>query len=65
MRRSLVPNLVDTAHFNQRRGARAAVRLFEIARVYYPALPGEPLPTSRSTSRWSAAARWATRGSAR
>jgi len=43
MRRSLVPNLVDTAHFNQRRGARA-VRLFEIARVYYPALPGEPLP---------------------
>ena len=43
MRRSLVPNLVDTAHFNQRRGARA-VRLFEIARVYYPVLPGEPLP---------------------
>jgi phenylalanyl-tRNA synthetase beta chain len=43
MRRSLVPNLVDTAHFNQRRGARA-VRLFEIARVYFPALPGEPLP---------------------
>jgi phenylalanyl-tRNA synthetase beta chain len=43
MRRSLVPNLVDTAHFNQRRGARA-VRLFEIARVYYPALSGEPLP---------------------
>jgi phenylalanyl-tRNA synthetase beta chain len=43
MRRSLVPNLIDTAHFNQRRGARA-VRLFEIARVYYPALPGEPLP---------------------
>jgi phenylalanyl-tRNA synthetase beta chain len=43
MRRSLVPNLIDTAHFNQRRGARA-VRLFEIACVYYPALPGEPLP---------------------
>jgi phenylalanyl-tRNA synthetase beta chain len=43
MRRSLVPNLVDTAHFNQRRGARA-VRLFEIARVYFPALPGELLP---------------------
>jgi phenylalanyl-tRNA synthetase beta chain len=43
MRRSLVPNLVDTAHFNQRRGARAT-RLFEIARVYFPALPGEPLP---------------------
>ena len=34
MRRSLVPNLVDTARFNQRRGA-SAVRLFEIATVFY------------------------------
>lgn len=34
MRRSLIPNLVETARFNQRRGA-PAVRLFEIASVFY------------------------------
>lgn len=34
MRRSLLPGLVETARFNKRRGA-AAVRLFEVARVYY------------------------------
>lgn len=33
MRRSLVPNLVETARFNQRRGA-SSVRMFEIAVVY-------------------------------
>jgi phenylalanyl-tRNA synthetase beta chain len=43
MRRSLVPNLIATARFNQRRGA-GAVRMFEIACVYFPPLPGEPLP---------------------
>jgi phenylalanyl-tRNA synthetase beta chain len=34
MRRSLLPNLVDSARFNQRRGL-PAVRLFEIATVFY------------------------------
>ncbi|HEV7671994.1 MAG TPA: phenylalanine--tRNA ligase subunit beta [Thermoanaerobaculia bacterium] len=34
MRRSLLPGLVETARFNKRRGA-AAVRLFEVARVFY------------------------------
>ncbi|HVS00408.1 MAG TPA: phenylalanine--tRNA ligase subunit beta [Thermoanaerobaculia bacterium] len=34
LRRSLVPNLVESARFNQRRGA-AAVRLFEVATVFY------------------------------
>ena len=34
LRRSLVPNLVDTARFNQRRGL-PAVRMFEIATVFY------------------------------
>lgn len=41
MRRSLIPNLVETARFNQRRGL-AAVRLFEIATVFYES-PG-PVP---------------------
>jgi phenylalanyl-tRNA synthetase beta chain len=36
LRRSLVPNLVETARFNQRRGL-AAVRMFEIATVFYDA----------------------------
>ncbi len=40
LRRSLVPNLVETARFNQRRGL-AAVRMFEIATVFYDAGPGE------------------------
>jgi phenylalanyl-tRNA synthetase beta chain len=43
MRRSLVPGLVDSARFNQRRGA-PAVRLFEVATVFYgtpDAAPGE------------------------
>jgi len=40
LRRSLVPNLVETARFNQRRGL-AAVRMFEIATVFYEAGPGE------------------------
>ncbi len=34
MRRSLLPGLVESARFNQRRGA-AAVRLFEIGRVFF------------------------------
>ncbi|HEV7506180.1 MAG TPA: phenylalanine--tRNA ligase subunit beta [Thermoanaerobaculia bacterium] len=34
LRRSLVPSLVDTARFNQRRGL-AAVRMFEIANAFY------------------------------
>jgi phenylalanyl-tRNA synthetase beta chain len=44
MRRSLLPNLVESARFNQRRGARA-VRLFEVATVFFPregALPDQP-----------------------
>ena len=39
LRRSLVPNLVETARFNQRRGL-AAVRMFEVATVFYEAGPG-------------------------
>jgi phenylalanyl-tRNA synthetase beta chain len=44
MRRSLVPSLVESARFNQRRGA-AAVRLFEVATVFYEStgdLPEQP-----------------------
>ncbi|HEY4589786.1 MAG TPA: hypothetical protein VII86_11200, partial [Thermoanaerobaculia bacterium] len=49
LRRSLVPNLVETARFNQRRGL-AAVRMFEIATVFYdigrsgeiPEIPDQP-----------------------
>ncbi len=45
LRRSLVPNLVESARFNQRRGA-AAVRLFEVATVFYEnlqaGLPDQP-----------------------
>ena len=45
LRRSLVPNLVETARFNQRRGL-AAVRTFEIATVFYErpdgGLPDQP-----------------------
>lgn len=43
MRRSLVPNLVETARFNQRRGL-PAVRIFEIATVFYdnPDFPDQP-----------------------
>lgn len=45
LRRSLVPNLVETARFNQRRGL-AAVRMFEIATVFYErpdgGLPDQP-----------------------
>ena len=33
LRRSMVPGMVDTAHFNQRRGAES-VRLFEIGHVF-------------------------------
>jgi len=40
LRRSLAPNLVDTARFNQRRGL-AAVRMFEIATVFYDKGAGE------------------------
>jgi phenylalanyl-tRNA synthetase beta chain len=40
LRRSLAPNLVETARFNQRRGL-AAVRMFEIATVFYESTPGE------------------------
>ena len=39
LRRSLAPNLVETARFNQRRGL-AAVRMFEIATVFYALAPG-------------------------
>ncbi|HWM91969.1 MAG TPA: phenylalanine--tRNA ligase subunit beta [Thermoanaerobaculia bacterium] len=42
MRRSLVPNMVETARFNQRRGL-PAVRLFEIATVFYES-PGSDVP---------------------
>jgi phenylalanyl-tRNA synthetase beta chain len=43
MRRSLIPNLVETARFNQRRGL-PAVRLFEIATVFFetPDFPDQP-----------------------
>jgi phenylalanyl-tRNA synthetase beta chain len=45
LRRSLVPNLVETARFNQRRGA-SAVRLFEVATVFFDrpegGLPDQP-----------------------
>ena len=45
LRRSLAPNLVETARFNQRRGL-AAVRIFEIATVFFEtaegALPDQP-----------------------
>jgi phenylalanyl-tRNA synthetase beta chain len=40
LRRSLAPDLVETARFNQRRGL-AAVRMFEIATVFYERGPGE------------------------
>jgi phenylalanyl-tRNA synthetase beta chain len=40
LRRSLVPNLLESARFNQRRGL-PAVRLFEIATVFYEAGAGE------------------------
>ena len=40
LRRSLVPNLVETARFNQRRGA-SAVRLFEVATVFFSRSEGE------------------------
>ncbi len=36
LRRSLVPGLVESARFNQRRGA-PAVELFEVGRVFFPA----------------------------
>lgn len=42
LRRSLVPYLVETARFNQRRGL-PAVRMFEIANVFYEK-PGVELP---------------------
>ncbi|HKI00901.1 MAG TPA: phenylalanine--tRNA ligase subunit beta [Thermoanaerobaculia bacterium] len=45
LRRSLVPNLVETARFNQRRGL-AAVRMFETATVFFEnpdaTLPDQP-----------------------
>ncbi len=45
LRRALAPNLVETARFNQRRGL-AAVRVFEIATVFFEAagggLPDQP-----------------------
>ncbi|HEX6863119.1 MAG TPA: phenylalanine--tRNA ligase subunit beta [Thermoanaerobaculia bacterium] len=42
MRRSLVPNLMETARFNQRRGL-PAVRIFEIATVFHET-PGAEIP---------------------
>jgi phenylalanyl-tRNA synthetase beta chain len=45
LRRSLVPNLVETARFNQRRGA-SSVRMFEVATVFFDrpqgSLPDQP-----------------------
>ncbi len=45
LRRSLVPSLVDTARFNQRRGL-PAVRMFEIANAFYErpegGIPNQP-----------------------
>lgn len=43
LRRSLIPNLVETARFNQRRGL-PAVRIFEIATVFHetPGFPDQP-----------------------
>ncbi|HEV8580212.1 MAG TPA: phenylalanine--tRNA ligase subunit beta [Thermoanaerobaculia bacterium] len=45
LRRSLAPNLLETARFNQRRGL-PAVRMFEIATVFFDnpdgGLPGQP-----------------------
>ena len=44
MRRSLVPNLVESARFNQRRGL-PSLRLFEIATVFYESsgqIPDQP-----------------------
>jgi phenylalanyl-tRNA synthetase beta chain len=46
LRRSMVPNLVENARFNQRRGV-PSVRLFEIGRAFFPsnklgALPDQP-----------------------
>jgi phenylalanyl-tRNA synthetase beta chain len=46
MRQSLLGNLLESARFNQRRGA-ASVRLFEVAAVYFPrpeATAGDLLP---------------------
>src|SRR5207244_12213752 len=44
-RRSLIPGLVESARFNQRRGV-PAVRLFEVATVFYDdpdaSLPDQP-----------------------
>ncbi|HEX7184594.1 MAG TPA: phenylalanine--tRNA ligase subunit beta [Thermoanaerobaculia bacterium] len=42
LRRSLIPNLVETARFNQRRGL-PAVRLFELGTAFFEN-PGAPLP---------------------
>jgi phenylalanyl-tRNA synthetase beta chain len=39
LRRSLAPNLVETARFNQRRGL-PAVRIFEIATVFFESVDG-------------------------
>ncbi|HVT57706.1 MAG TPA: phenylalanine--tRNA ligase subunit beta [Thermoanaerobaculia bacterium] len=41
LRRSLLGNLIESARFNQRRGA-AAVRLFEIAAVFFERVPAAP-----------------------
>jgi phenylalanyl-tRNA synthetase beta chain len=43
MRQSLLGNLLDSARFNQRRGA-AAVRLFEIGTTFFPRAAAGPLP---------------------
>jgi len=44
MRRSLLPGLLASARFNQRRGA-SAVRLFEVGRVFFPSTGGDdPFP---------------------
>lgn len=43
LRRSLVPNLVESARFNQRRGV-PAVRLFEIGRAFFPVEAAGELP---------------------
>ena len=46
MRRSLLPNLVQTARFNQRRGA-SEVRLFEVGHVFTAGPGPQPEPEER------------------
>ncbi|MDA8017127.1 MAG: phenylalanine--tRNA ligase subunit beta [Thermoanaerobaculia bacterium] len=51
MRRSLLPNLVDSARFNQRRNADA-VRLFEIGHIFVAGKPGVMVGDEHDASDW-------------